>query len=123
MRRLLDAGANGSARNESKQTPYEMVACGPNPHCFCWTSANSCWKSAKTLTSGGLSQCALSLASQHANRWHISLPSWLASHRYSVFCLPHTLTTGILCRSAEPRNPLHGDEEIKGLLQQAAGAA
>ena len=27
MKRLLDAGANGAATNESKQTPYEMVAC------------------------------------------------------------------------------------------------
>jgi len=31
VRRLLDAGANGAATNESKQTPYEMVACGPVP--------------------------------------------------------------------------------------------
>ncbi len=29
----------------------------------------------------------------------------------------------VLCLSAEPRNPLHGDVEIKGLLQAAAGAA
>ena len=32
------------------------------------------------------------------------------------------MTCALRC-SAEPRNPLHGDEELKGLLHAAAGLA